>query len=162
MTGIVLAAAAAVALAASALGLKACLARHYIVVTVQGASMAPTYRHGERVVVRRRPGRQVTTDQVALVDLPETIRPIPPGVSAEDSLRNRRVIKRIAAVAGDPRPPSIEADDPVVPAGHIVLLGDNPLASGDSRQFGYVPVEAVVGVVLRPLGSPGAPRPAPR
>lgn len=31
--------------------------------------------------------------------------------------------------------------------GHVYLLGDNPEASTDSRQFGWLPVTAIIGVV---------------
>ncbi|HVD27036.1 MAG TPA: S26 family signal peptidase [Mycobacteriales bacterium] len=34
----------------------------------------------------------------------------------------------------------------VVPAGHVVVVGDNP-NSQDSRQLGYVPVRAIAGRV---------------
>ena len=50
--------------------------------------MAPTYQHGDRVLVRHRPGHRMRTGEVALVDLPESIRPIPDGVSPADSLRS--------------------------------------------------------------------------
>ena len=126
----------------------------YVVAVVQGQSMTPTYRHGDRVLVRRRRGHRVLTGEVALVDLPEDLRPIPDGVDRADSLRNRRVIKRVAATAGEAVPSSVEGRGTVVPEHHLVLLGDNPLGSGDSRQYGFVPVEAVVGVVLRTLPSP--------
>jgi len=38
-----------------------------------------------------------------------------------------------------------------VPAGQLVLLGDNPVESADSRQYGYVLENEVIGVVLRHL-----------
>jgi type IV secretory pathway protease TraF len=68
--------------------------------------------------------------------------------------RRRWVIKRVAAVPGDPRPgawlpatrPPAEAQ---VPAGKLVLLGDNPDWSNDSRQMGYFPAERLLGVVVR-------------
>ncbi len=126
----------------------------YMVAVVEGPSMTPTFRPGDRVLVRRRAGRRLRTGEVALVDLPESLRPIPAGVSRADSLRNRRVIKRVAATAGEAVPAVVEGRGPVVPGDHLVLLGDHPLASGDSRQYGFVPVDAVVGVVLRPLPGP--------
>jgi signal peptidase I len=133
--------------------------RRHLVVTVQGQSMSPTYQHGDRVLVRRRrphDGRRV--GEVVVVDLPARLRPVPDGTSAEDSLRNRRVIKRVAAVAGDPVPFPIEGSEPVVPAGCLVLLGDNPDSSGDSRMFGYVGADDVVGVVRRTLRPGSAAR----
>lgn len=126
----------------------------YLVAVVEGQSMTPAYRFGDRVLVRRRHGHRVHTGDVALVDLPESLRPIPAGVSRADSLRNRRVIKRVAATAGEAVPAEVEGRGAVVPEHHLVLLGDNPLASGDSRLYGFVPVSAVVGVVLRTLPGP--------
>jgi signal peptidase I len=92
---------------------------------------------------------------VALVDLPGALRPVPAGVGPADALRERRVIKRVAASAGERTPRPVAAADPVVPPGHLVLLGDNPDGSGDSRQYGFVPAAAVVGVVVRPLAAGG-------
>lgn len=37
-----------------------------------------------------------------------------------------------------------------VEGGRIYVLGDNPLASTDSRHFGWLPAEAVQGVVIEP------------
>ncbi|WP_329490317.1 S26 family signal peptidase [Kitasatospora sp. NBC_01246] len=36
----------------------------------------------------------------------------------------------------------------VVPGGQVVLLGDNPAFSTDSRLWGAVPATSIVGVVL--------------
>jgi signal peptidase I len=142
---------AAIAVVAGISAWLARLRRRYLVVTVEGYSMTPTYGHGDRVLVRR--DRRPRTGDVALVDLPEALRPIPPGVSPADSLRNRRVIKRVAASAGERTPLPVDVAGPVVPSGHLVLLGDNPDGSGDSRQYGYVPIGAVGGVVVRSLGA---------
>jgi signal peptidase I len=62
-----------------------------------------------------------------------------------------RVVKRVAAVPGDPVPAGIAVPDVRVPAGQLVLLGDNPAESADSRQYGYVPENEVIGMVLRHL-----------
>jgi type IV secretory pathway protease TraF len=61
------------------------------------------------------------------------------------------VVKRVGAVAGDPVPPGVAASGPDVPAGCVVLLGDNPAESADSRQYGCVPADRIIGVVLRHL-----------
>jgi signal peptidase I len=61
------------------------------------------------------------------------------------------MIKRVAAMPGDNCPEGISANraEPVVPTSKLVVLGDNPCRSMDSRQIGYVPAERVLGVVLR-------------
>jgi signal peptidase I len=38
-----------------------------------------------------------------------------------------------------------------VPAGHLVMLGDNPAQSLDSRDLGFIPVDNVVATVVRRL-----------
>jgi signal peptidase I len=133
------------------LGWLAWLRTRHLVVTVQGASMLPTYRHGDLVLVRRRSGRRVRNGEVVVVDLPDLVRPIPRGVSAAEALLNRRVIKRVAAVAGEVTPLAVREFGSPVPPGNLVLLGDNPDGSGDSRLYGFVPATAVVGVALRRL-----------
>jgi type IV secretory pathway protease TraF len=40
-----------------------------------------------------------------------------------------------------------------VPPGRFLVLGDNPGLSLDSRHFGYVAQDRVVGVAVRSLGS---------
>jgi inner membrane protease subunit 1 len=60
-------------------------------------------------------------------------------------------------VVRDPRSPSRLVCKRVVSADarHIVVRGDNPDASTDSRAFGPVPVEWVIGRVLRRYYPPG-------
>ncbi|MEU7930619.1 S26 family signal peptidase [Micromonospora echinofusca] len=130
------------------------LRHRHLLVTVRGQSMAPTHAHGDRVLVRRSRKGRVRTGQVVVVDLPERLRPLPVGVGPADALLQRRVIKRVAAVAGDPVPAQLRMTATVVPPDRIVLLGDNPDASGDSRQYGFVPLDAVVGVVVRRMSGP--------
>jgi type IV secretory pathway protease TraF len=64
------------------------------------------------------------------------------------------VIERIAAVPGDRAPASVRpvvADD-IVPTGMVVLLGDSR-ASTDSRRWGLVPIDHLLGVVVTRLGT---------
>lgn len=159
---------------------------------VNGASMRPTLRAGDRALVdtsayhKKGPGR---FDVVALH---------PPG---SDGLAIRRVIGvpgdrvQIRAVDGQPqvlvqpggqggwfiadRHRHVEwghdgtaccaadgtanaAAQVTVPAGRYFVLGDNPAASEDSRQFGFLDRSAIVGrVTLRvwpPGGIGGKPR----
>lgn len=99
------------------------------VAVVSGPSMAPTLRDGDRVLVRRTRPSALRRGDVVLVELPAGW-----------------IVKRIAALPGDPAP----AGDRV-PPGHVLLLGDNPLWSVDSRDFGYVPTAHVFGVAIRRL-----------
>lgn len=86
-------------------------------VMVEGDSMQPSLRPGDRLLVvrflRPRPG-----DIVAAAD------PRRPG---------RRIVKRVEAV---------------LPEARVVLAGDDPARSTDSRHFGPVPAAAVRGRVV--------------
>jgi signal peptidase I len=123
------------------LGITVLLLRARLVaVTVRGTSMEPTYRDGDRVLVRR--ASAFTPGQVVVVERPGTGR--------------AWMIKRVVAVPGDPVPrqrvPALASEPAeLVPRGRLVLLGDNAGASFDSRQLGYFPAERVLGAVLRPL-----------
>ncbi|MEU0491222.1 S26 family signal peptidase [Nocardiopsis sp. NPDC006139] len=124
----------------------------YVVVTVDGQSMAPALAAGDRVLVRR--GRRgLERGTVVVVGRP----------SRESGWRDaaplgRRVaaqgwyIKRVAARAGEDYPAAVGIDGPV-PAGHLALLGDNT-GSIDSRHHGPCPEHQVLGVVVRRLGPP--------
>jgi signal peptidase I len=119
--------------------------RLLILTTVDGSSMTPALRSGDRVLVRRT--RRPRRGQVALLRYP----PLPSGAPTGEQL----LLKRVVAVAGDRLP--AEWADPdvhglggaVVPGGCAVVLGDNRPASWDSRHYGFVPRERVVGVVVR-------------
>jgi nickel-type superoxide dismutase maturation protease len=91
------------------------------VVEVEGPSMVPTYRHGDRLLVwLRAPRRTPAIGTIVLVQLPE--RPLS--------------VKRLVAVEMD---------------GTIRVEGDNPHGSTDSRQLGSLPASSLRGVVLRRL-----------
>ncbi|MGY0235087.1 S26 family signal peptidase [Longispora urticae] len=114
----------------------------YRVVTVVGSSMTPTFHDGDRLLVRRT--RTVRRGTPLVFAPPGRPRPGDPPW----------LVKRATATPGDPVPPEMAAavPDPVVPAGYLAVLGDNP-HSLDSRRFGLVPVAAVLGVVVRRLGA---------
>jgi len=88
------------------------------VAAVQGPSMVPALRHGDRVLVRLGgPRRTPKSGSVVLVDLPD--RPLS--------------VKRLIAVEAD---------------GRIWIEGDNTFASTDSRSLGSLPAAALHGQVL--------------
>lgn len=111
------------------------LRRRWIVVSVRGASMLPALHHGDVVLASRRAAGRVRRADVVVLRAPGS-----PG----DLL-----VKRVAAVAGDPPPEGLPAPVAVVPAGHVVVLGDN--GGLDSRVFGPVPHGLLLAVVVRRL-----------
>ena len=121
--------------------------RSLIVTTVDGDSMAPGLRSGDRVLVRRT--RRIRRGQVAMLGYP----PVPSGADTS----GQYLLKRVVAVTGDrlrddwAAPDLVGLGGQVVPQGFSVVLGDNRPSSWDSRHYGFVPGERVVGVVLRKL-----------
>jgi len=110
-----------------------------VVIAVEGPSMLPALDTGDRLVIRRVPADRLAVGDVVVVEMPYREDGgwhwPPPG----GGLAGRRwAVKRVAALAGGP-----------VPAGCLVVLGDNPGESVDSRLFGPVPVERVLGVAAR-------------
>ncbi len=110
------AAAAPPAVALAALVAVAALALRRVV--VEGESMRPALAPGDRLLVVR---------------VPPWVRLAPGAVVAAPDPRDRRrlLVKRVAAVE---------------PGGRVVLHGDNPGASTDSRTFGPLARRAVWGV----------------
>ncbi|MED7955118.1 S26 family signal peptidase [Streptomyces sp. BE303] len=134
----------------------------FSVIVVSGPSMSPALRPGRRVLVVRRGLARLRTGRIVVVVSDEDGRPTASPVG--DGPR-RLLIKRLAALPGEPVPDQVRdaVPGPAVPGGRLILLGDNPGLSTDSRVWGAVPVAGVVGVVLEgvrlrdaPLG-PGRP-----
>lgn len=148
--------------AATALGVLATLAagvavtrRRIAVVTVTGQSMEPTLTEGDRVLVRRTRVRSVRTGQIVVVETPTEGREWTEAPAGGD-LKRQWMIKRVAAVPGEQPPagldlPAAIAHPAPVPEGKLVVLGDNPPMSMDSRAVGYIPGERLLGVVVRSL-----------
>jgi signal peptidase I len=140
-----------IAVAIAAVAGLVLLRRRYVVVSVVGTSMEPTLREGQRVLVRRTTLGRITSGQLVVFAL---ISPVPgAGPLPGDP---PWMIKRAVALPGDPVPPEAApaagagADDRV-PAGRLVVLGDNSRASFDSRRAGYVDGATLLGVVRRVL-----------
>ena len=151
--------------------------RRLILVEVSGVSMYPTYRNGDRLLVGRR--RRPRRGAVAVVAMPDPDDGWLPGARARirgggespnqtpstapstsksppPTLDPGRLVKRVVARSGDPVPERLlavvgAAHGDVVPSGMLLLLGDHRF-SLDSKQHGYCPEDAVVGVVITRLG----------
>ncbi|MFG3013866.1 S26 family signal peptidase [Streptomyces cinerochromogenes] len=123
--------------------------QRYVVVTVAGVSMLPTLAAGDRVLIRR--------CALARVRAGDLVVSRPPAGGRWDAMTLPTwLIKRAVAVPGDPVPGHVVLDVPEkpgapVPPGRVVLLGDNPAESLDSRFCGYFRENQIAGVVVRRL-----------
>ncbi|WP_223167719.1 signal peptidase I [Nonomuraea sp. SYSU D8015] len=123
--------------------------RTYFVVTVSGRSMEPTLLEGDRVLARRVPVSAVRAGRVVVF-----------GSATAD----RWIVKRAVALPGDPVPRGKGLDLPpstgdIVPSGQMVVLGDNPAESTDSRNFGFLSTEWLQGVAIRRIGATAGDQP---
>ncbi len=126
--------------------LAAVLRRRFVLATVAGFSMAPTLRPGDRLLVRRAPLSRLSVGDIVVV--------VPDARMADPRHPAGYVIKRLAAVPGDPVPDHVPSPaHERIPPGRMAILGDNPDASRDSRDYGLVTQEQLVGVVVRAIGT---------
>lgn len=133
------------------------LRQRFVIVTVNGDSMMPTLAPSDRVLVRRARLSRLRRGQVAVVEAPGADGDWSTPVRGPAAHRHW-MIKRVAAVPGDPLPagcPSETAGLPrqLVPPGKLVLLGDNAASSHDSRHIGYLPGERLLGIAVRRISS---------
>lgn len=144
--------------ALSGAALVALARRRWLVVTVRGPSMWPAYAPGDRVLVRRADPGGLRQGQVVVFQPPGQDNtwdrtPLPTSGAAG----RHWYIKRIVATSADPLPPEAAAaagapPGTPVPAGRLVVFGDGgPERSVDSRHWGYLPADRVLGVVIRKL-----------
>jgi signal peptidase I len=125
-----IAAAVAVAVASAALG---AVRWRYAVVTVHGPSMEPDLADGDRLLTRRCRTGRLRRGQLIIFREPGLKWRRPAWLTGAG--QDVWVIKRVAAVAGDPVPDSVLAVARglcIVPRRTIVVLGDGPV-SRDSR-----------------------------
>jgi len=123
--------------------------RRFVVVRINGESMSPSYRPGEKILLRRRTHTRIHVGDVVMFERPDDDGNWDKPVTARLAAR-RWLIKRVAGVGGDPVP--LGTANPrgtqTVPGGCFVAFGDAS-RSFDSRHFGFVPAERVIGTVVR-------------
>jgi signal peptidase I len=141
-----LAALASLLAAASAL-------RRLVVVTVTGDSMMPALAPGDRVLVCRVRLGNLRRGQMVVAERPDANgawAKLPRGQVGS----RRWLVKRVAALPGDPWPVGRSKADvarPLVPPHRFAILGDNEAWSVDSRTFGCIPGDRLLGIVVRKL-----------
>ncbi|MEH1124894.1 S26 family signal peptidase [Micromonospora sp. CPCC 206061] len=141
--------AAMIAFAAAVAGV-ATARRRFLIIDVTGDSMGPSLVHGDRLLVHRTRRFRVGSIVVA-----HHQQGRPRGASA-DPAATAWLVKRVAALPGDPVPesvaPAVGGHSRHVPDGMTVLLGENS-QSIDSRLWGFVPLNDIEGVVVKRLSS---------
>jgi len=130
---------------AGALAIAYRVRRLYLVVTVVGGSMQPAFASGDRLLVRRTTLDRVRRGAAVVVTLPAPGGPDDPPPNPAHEV----MVKRAVALPGDAVPDGVKVADALVPPHHLVVIGDNPNGSYDSRYVGYVPAQALLGVVVR-------------
>jgi signal peptidase I len=114
-------------------------------VIVDGRSMLPTLNPGQRVVVSK---AYWLVGNIRKKDI----------VVIHDPTSSGYVIKRVFRLGGEkvpvdkwPESHRLEQGEYIVPEGDLFVLGDNIGQSEDSRKYGPVPLNRVIGkVVVRP------------
>ncbi|MFG1923032.1 S26 family signal peptidase [Cryptosporangium sp. NPDC048952] len=132
------------------------LRRRFVAVTVLGDSMAPTFAHGDRVLVRRVRLSRVRAGDVVVAAWGSPVPGGPFPLTASEPVpglppsRDPWMVKRLVAGPGDPVPEAVGAvvPDREVPPGRFLMVGDNVAASADSRELGYAHAEYLLGVVV--------------
>ena len=116
---------------------------NFTTVVVSGHSMEPTFQTGQRLLAARAYWLVggITDGSVIVIQ--------------EGSGRHDYLIKRVYKTAGEvvdwPNVPSnyrMESGPFVVPADSVYVLGDNREVSEDSRRFGPVPLNQVIGKIV--------------
>ena len=121
---------------------------------VQGSSMEPTLHHGDRLLVNKLVYRFSSPEPGDIVVFRAPLNP------AKDYIKRViaapgdriRIEDGVVYVNGQPlAEPYIERrghsnmPEQVVPPGSVFVMGDNRTNSQDSREFGFVHVDAIVG-----------------
>jgi signal peptidase I len=122
---------------------------------VQGRSMWPTFKPGQWLLVRRlnwpSPALRVGEVIVFRRDGDELVKRIIALPGERPPADEEAALALARDVVGNPSPqPRGEAGNlsEPVPSGHLYVLGDNLPHSEDSRDFGPIPMQHVLGRVL--------------
>lgn len=130
---------------------------------VAGSSMTPAFLDGDRVVVSRTPGffgePRRGEPVIARVHGEVVIKRVV-GVPGDTISLGHGVLRRNGRVADDPVPASYhdrsETGPVTLGAGQYYLLGDHRRVSIDSREFGPVGADSILGRVILRVPQQGA------
>lgn len=135
-----------------------CLRRFCLLVFIDGGSMEPALADGSRALVLRTGRLVLRRRMVVLARHPEARPELLGTTDACGRPYSCYVVKRIAALPGDPTP-TVElpkassrhaaTDDAPIPSGHVFLLGE-VAACEDSRLWGPIDTRDVIGPVIFP------------
>ncbi len=114
-------------------------ALNFRIVVVNGPSMEPTYRSGDRLLMTT---AYWLFGPIQKGDVVVIVRPT-----------GELLIKRVVALAGEQVPraywsPLVLMMGGRVPDGHLFVVGDNLERSEDSRQIGAIPLSYVQGKIV--------------
>jgi signal peptidase I len=123
---------------------------------VRGTSMEPTLHNGQKYILDRlyfRPtGVHVGDVIVILQDGEEIVKRVVglPGDRLQETLYIDGTVTQAVNITRFPRlrsPVGRNCREKIVPKGMVYVVGDNTQASEDSRKFGPLPLDKIVGVV---------------
>jgi len=97
---------------------------NFVAFKVEGRSMEPTLKAGQYIIVRK--NSEVKKGDIIVTN------------------KNIKLIKRVTAVEGD------IVDGTVIPENQVYVLGDNLSISRDSREFGPIDTNMIIGKVVWP------------
>lgn len=126
------------------LGISVFFYFNFTTVVVNGESMLPTFRNGDRLLACKAYWLVggIHKKDVVVIKNP-------------DGKPDEYVIKRVLGLPGDeidfqnvPGDWRIANGVYHVPDGHVYVIGDNREVSDDSRKFGPVPLENVIGKIV--------------
>ena len=132
--------------------------RRYVAVTVRGPSMSPTLIDGEQILVRRTGIHGIRHGDIVVLRSPSPSQY--PGfvkMVTGEAGPETWVVKRARALPGDPLPPEVaeatgQPAGSAVPNGRLIVLGDNADMSFDSRTYGFINANNLLGTMHRRLG----------
>lgn len=108
-----------------------------------GPSMTPTLKHGRRYIVLR--CKIARTNHIVKIEFDLKWLNCKGCGSCRKCRRYsdvKFIAKRIVAVGGE------KYRGIIVPVGHVYVVGDNKKRSFDSRHFGPIPIESIIGRVI--------------